>query len=86
MVGELLAGGVEHVDVDVRDGAERAALHQDRPLVEDLGGLEDLAGRREHRRVAEPELDELQAHQAVVDRPELGPGEVDHVDLDPLGR
>ena len=51
-------------------------------LVEHLGGLHHLARRGEHRRIGEPLLDKLQAHETVVHLAEGRAGELDHVDLD----
>ena len=82
---ELPARAVEDVEVDVRDRAEAPALDQDGPLVERLGGVEDAAVGGEHRRLAETELDELQADDARIERVERGTRELDHVHLDALG-
>ena len=81
---ELGQRAVEHVDGDVGDRPEPAAEDQDRPLVERLGRLDDLAVGREHGRLGEPAVDQFQAHQAVVDLGEGRAGELDQVDLDPL--
>jgi hypothetical protein len=82
---EVLAGAAQHVHVHVTDGAEAAALDQHVLLVEDLRRLQHRAARIEHRRAGEPQLDQLHAHQPVVDLAEGDPGELDHVDGDPLG-
>ena len=84
LLQELGQGAVEHVDDDVGDRPEPAADDQDRAFVERLGRLDDLAVGREHGRVGEPAMDQLQAHQAIVDLGEGRAGELDQVDLDPL--
>ena len=86
VLGELLARRVDHVDVDLGHRAKAAALDQNRLLAQHLGWLQDLARGAEHRRAGQPELHELQGHHAVVDVAELDPRELDHVDLDALGR
>jgi hypothetical protein len=63
---------------------EAAALDQDRPFVEDLRGLHDLAGGREHRGIGEALLDQLECHQPVVEAGERWARQLDHVDLDTL--
>ncbi len=78
-------GGVEHIQGQMGDGAEAAALDEDRFFVKDLGGLDDLAIGGEHGGAGEPMLDELERHEPVVHLLKAGPGELDHVDLDPLG-
>jgi len=83
---ELRQCALHHVDVDVRHRTEAATLDQDRLLVEHLGRLQDCPVGGEHRRPGESELHQLQAHDAIVDVPELDAGELDHVDLDALGR
>jgi len=65
-------------------GTEASSLHEDRALVEHLGGLHHLACRGEHRRIRQPLLDELQAHETVVHLAESRAGEHDHIDLDAL--
>jgi hypothetical protein len=70
----------------MRHRAERAAFDQDRLFVQDLGRLQDLAGRGEHGGVGQAGVDQFQAHQTVVDIGERRAGEVDHIHLDPLDR
>ena len=82
---EALARRAQHVDVHVRDGAEAAPLHQDRPLAQHLGRLQHLPLRREHRGPGESELHEPQAHHTIVHVAELDAGELDHVDFDAVG-
>ena len=67
LLEELRARAVEHVEGELGHGPEAAALDEDRLLVEHLGRLHDLAGGGEHRGVGQALLDELQAHEAVVD-------------------
>src|SRR5207245_6448510 len=66
---------LEEVERELRDGAEASALDQDRPLVEDLRPLHDLAIGGEHAGVREALFDEL----TVVD-----PRERRTADLDPV--
>ena len=47
-------------------------------------GWSTVAVGREHGRVAQPELHQLQAHHPVIDVPEGDARELDHVDLEPL--
>ena len=79
---EFFVRRAEHVDVDVRHGAEAAALDQDRLLVQHFGRLQHFARGGEHGRVAQPQLHQPQAHHAVVDLPEGDARELDHVDFD----
>ena len=65
-------------------GPEASALHQDGPLPQYLRGLKNFAGGPEHRRAAQSQLHELEAHDAVIDVAEFDAGELDHVDLDAL--
>ena len=82
----VLAGAAEHVDVDVADRAEAAALDQDRLLVEHLGRLQHLpVGRSNIAAPRQAQLHQPQAHQAVVDLAEGDARELDHVDLDAPG-
>ena len=76
---------IQHVDVDQRRRTEAAALDEDRLLAEHLARLQHLTVGAEHRRAAEPELDELERHQPVVDRAELDALQLDQVDLDAPG-
>ena len=85
LLREALERALEHVDVDVRDRPEAAALDQHRLLVEHLRRLQHVAVGGEHRRAGEAELHELQAHHAVVDVAELDARQLDHVDLDAIG-
>ena len=84
LLHELRRRAVEHVDVHVRHGPEAAPLDEDRLLVQHLGRLEDLAVLPEHDRVRQPELDEEERHQPVVDVLERRAREAEHVDLDPV--
>ena len=79
---ELFVRRAKHVDVDVRHRAEAAALDQDRLLVEHFGGLQHFARGRKHRRAAQAQLHQPQAHHAVVDVAERDARELDHVDFD----
>ena len=78
-------GRREHVQRNVGNGAEAAALDEDGLFVEDLGGLDDFAIGGEHGGAGEAVLDELEGHEAIVDLLEAGAGEFNHVDLDALG-
>ncbi len=82
---EVCAGALEHVDVDVADRPEAAALDQHVLLVQHLGRLQHRAAGGEHGGAREPELDQLHAHEPVVDVLKGAAGELDHVDRDPLG-
>ncbi len=79
---ELAAGAFQHVHMQVVDGTECAALDQHGLLVENLRCLHDLAVGREHHRLRETLLDQLQAHQAVIDLGESRARELDHVHFD----
>ena len=77
---------LHQVEGEPGDGAEAATLDHDGLLVEHLGGLHHVPRRREHGRVRETLLDELQAHEAVVHPDEGRPGELDHVHVEALAR
>ena len=53
--------------------------------MQDLAGLQDLTLGAEHGRLRQTELDQLQAHEPVVDVTKLDARELDHVDLDAPG-
>jgi hypothetical protein len=82
VLGELLLGRGQHVQVHVGRRPEAAPLDQDRLLAQHLARLQHLAVRAEHGHPAQPELDELERHQPVVHAAELDAAELDHVDLD----
>lgn len=86
LLEELRPRPLEQIEGELRDGAEAAALDQDGLLVEHLRGLDDLPGGGEHRRVGQPLLDQLQAHEPVVHPVERRARELDHVHVDPLAR
>ena len=65
--------------LDPRDGTEAPPLDQDGRVVEQLGRLHRLAVGGEQRRIGQPLLDELEAHQPVVERVEGEAGKLDHV-------
>ena len=85
LVSELYKRTLEHVDRYAGGWPEAAAFDQHRPFVKQLRRLHDLAVGLEHRRLGQSMLDELQAHQTVVDPLECRAVEPDHVDLNPLG-
>ena len=86
LLHELLAGSGEEVEGELRHGPEGAPLDEDGLLVEHVGGLDHFPRRGEHRRVGQPLLDQLQAHEPVVHAVEGGAGEPDHVHVDALAR
>ena len=79
---KLFLRRAKHVDVDVRHRPEAAALDQDRLFVQHFGGLQHFARGRKHRRAAQAQLHQPQAHHAVIDVPEGDARELDHVDFD----
>ncbi len=82
---ELGAGAVEHVHVDVGDGAKAAAFDEHSFFVKNLGRLEDFAAGAKHHGVGEFVAHEVERHEAVVDRPKGGAAHLEHVHLDALG-
>ena len=78
-------GALDHVPMDIGDGAEAAALHKQRLVVEKVGGLNDLSVATEENCLGQPLGDKLQTHDPVIHHGEIGAGETDHVDLDPRG-
>jgi hypothetical protein len=83
---KALLGAVDHVDVDLGDGTKASALDQNGPLAQNFRGLQHFAGGPEHRRAAEAQLHQLQAHHAIIDVAEFDAGKLDHVDFDALRR
>ena len=77
---------LEHVHRDLRCRPEAAALDQDALLVEHVRRLDDLAVGGKHGRAGQAGLHQLEAHQPVVHVLERRALEIDHVDLDALGR
>ena len=67
LLEELLARPLEQIERELGDGPEAAALDQDRLLVEHLRRLHDLAAAVNMAASVKPVLDELQAHEPVVD-------------------
>jgi len=61
LLDELVARPLEQVECQVRRRPEAPSLHEHGFLVEDLGGLYDVAGGGEHRGVGQALLDERQA-------------------------
>ena len=84
LVPELGERAVEHIDRVVGDRPESAAQDEDRLLVKSVGRLDDLAVRREHRGVGQATVDELKAHQAIVNPREGRASELNQVDLNSL--
>ena len=76
---------LQHVQVDHRGGAEAASLDEHCFLAEDLARLEHFLVGAEHGDPAQPELDQLQCHQPVVDTAELDAAEPDEIDLYSVG-
>ncbi len=64
---ELRARPGQDVESEIGARPEAAPLDEDGLLVEHLRRLHDLARGREHGRFRQLLLDELQAHQPVVD-------------------
>ena len=50
-----------------------------------IRGLQHLAIRAKHGRAAQPQLHQLQRHDAIVHVAKFDPAEFEHVDLDAAG-
>ncbi len=66
LLTEVAFRTIENVEIDVGDRPEAAALDQNGLLVEDLGGLQDLAVGGEHGSPGHAEFDQPKAHDPIV--------------------
>lgn len=82
---KALARGPKNVRIGMADRPEAPAFNKDVLLIKRLGRLDDLSVGPEHGGIAQSLLDQLQAHQTVVDVPEFNSREFDHIDFDSFG-
>jgi hypothetical protein len=79
---ECLDGFLLNVGMDFRRRSKAAALENDGAFIQDLGGSQDVSGRRKHCCIAESEIDEKETRESMVHLFERITGKFHHIDLD----